>query len=135
MKINYFALKNYYALHILAFSGWMNLIIYNLLLPLNKNNCHSGIDYILTLLLGCALFTIFLSFLVYLFEWFFHTKVKNSFLLKNRIYDYFFDIGIICAFLPIAWLFTLCRFNIFPFIILILFFTTLRILKSRQHRD
>ena len=133
MKLNLYALKNYYCSHILAFSGYVFLLFYIFFNPYEGFICNYGgvVPYIimLALFVNSFLFALF----IYLLETFFKSKVKINFLLKNPFYDLIFDLGLTFFLLPLIWLTGQC--SIIPFILLLVIFIGMRLFKLLQRKS
>lgn len=128
MKIDFYAPKNYYGFHLVAFLGYMCLWVFIWLLPGDGN---------VFAFIGMPIFFFFLILPIplYAFEWLLNSKVKNQFFLKNKVYDIFFDIGCLLYFIPIYGLAFRCDKERLPAILILLtIFITIRILKFLQDR-
>lgn len=131
MKIDFYAPKKYYGTHILAISGWITLFAFFKIVPLNVDNTQGGVGIIYAIVSLIPIWFLLLAIIVYSFEFFFKLKIKNCFLLQNKIYDYFFDAGIVFVLTPLFWT---CYPTLKSLIPLAFVFLLIRALKFFQRK-
>lgn len=134
MKLDFYAPKNYYGSHILAFGGWITFLSFLLIFPTGKDYSGTGAGMIYGITSLIPIDFLLIAILFYLLQTFFKTKAKNQFLLKNKTYDYFFDTGIILIFTPIFW-YDIIFFKFTTIFIIFIIFAVIRILKSLQNKS
>lgn len=135
MKIDFYAPKNYYGSHILAFSGWLSFFVFifiTIFKLTSQSNTYFFFYYLPLMPFPIGLFLI--SMIFYCVEWLFNSKVKNLFLLKNKFYDFYFDLGLICLPFPIFWIGNVKYIKYKYLIILLILFLSIRLLKFGQNK-
>ncbi len=135
MRINLFSLKKYYGSHVLSLFGFVNTFLFVWLNPYGNKVCSTGGVAAVFFMLILNFFFFLVVVLVYSIQLFFKSKVKNLFMLKNRIYDFLFDAGVVLSLLPFIWFLTICRPDIKPFFLLFFLFVNMRLLKFLQCKN
>ena len=134
MKIDFYAPKKYYFTHILVLSGWVNLFVYNIFLPLGKDNCSQGMAIWYFLITLIPIDFLLLAVLILVFQIIFKSKIRNKFIVKNCLYDFIYDMGIVFVFIPIVWYYEVCKFKLVPVLCLVFLFIFIRLLKYVQRK-
>lgn len=130
MKIDFFAYKKFYALHVTAFLGFLNFLLCFLIIRYEP--MYLMFIYPIILPLIC------IPLIFFIIDFTIKSRVKNSFLLNNVFYDILVDIGLLFYITPF-FMFLISFFPtnpeyppIFYFIPLILLFFIFQALKIAQ---
>lgn len=98
-------LKNSLSANIIAISGWV-IVSYPLFIKFFCSSFDGNvIGFIVSpIYLSIYFFTLIIAILVYIFEVSKNSKLKNKFILKNKIYNIFFILGYIFSIIFIGFL-------------------------------
>ena len=135
MKIDFYAPKKYYGTHALSYTGWILFVFFLIVIYPFKTIYRPALAFVMALIAGpLFLWLLLFSIMLYIYGWVFNKKIKNEILLKNNLYDYFFDIGIsFLSLILILWIMmyfdTYLLFLIIPFL-----FIFIRLLKYVQRK-
>jgi len=132
MKIDLYAPKKLYGAHVMAFSGWLVVLLYELFFPMNGKHCGTGIGICIAFMFLVYIWFLMVIMIIFTIDKFTKKRVTKPFFLHNLIYDIFFDAGIVLMLTPFFWFGTDCVMSIKNIIPLVLIFLLIRGLKRNQ---
>ena len=135
MKIDFYAPKKYYGTHALSYTGWILFVIFLFIVLPKTSTLGTTLElYLMLIVIPLFLWLLLFSIMLYIYGWVFNKKIKNEILLKNNLYDYFFDIGI--SFLPLTLIVCITIYfdKYLLFLIIPFLFIFIRLLKYVQRK-
>lgn len=124
--------NKFFSFNLICLSGWGNLFLYTKTLPLTNtsdNTYSNGFLWVFITLI--PVFFALLSFLILIAELVMNFRIKNKFIIENKFYSFFLEVGFVLLTLPAIWYFELRKPSIIPFLIPIALFIFLQKSKTK----